>query len=298
MNEDVGGLGNLREWLLKRNGAWLEEAEREGLPPPKGVLITGVPGCGKSLTAKCMSSLWELPLLRLDVGRIFGGLVGSSEQNMRSAIMTAEAISPAVLWIDEIEKGFSHGSGDLDSGVSRRVFGTFLTWMRDKKKPVFVIATANAIDSLPPEFLRKGRFDEIFFADLPTHTERLGIFKIHLRRRLEKSKLNRELELTRQLLDDLARRSEGYSGAEIEQIVISALYESFAEGRPVTHVDLQRAIETMVPLARTQAEQIRAMRAWATERAVVATKAKDRVGYEHGPTEDVLSTRGGRTIDF
>lgn len=160
---DVGGLENLKKWLIKRNNSWLGKAQKDyNLPAPKGVLITGVPGCGKSLTAKAMSALWQLPLLRLDVGKIFSGLVGSSEENMRKAIQTAEAVAPSILWIDEIEKGFGGNGGERDGGTATRVFGTFLTWMSEKTKPVFVIATANNINALPSEMLRKGRFDEIF----------------------------------------------------------------------------------------------------------------------------------------
>ncbi|MCS4521227.1 AAA family ATPase [Clostridium botulinum] len=160
--EDVGGLENLKRWISKRNKSWLDSAQKYNLPAPKGVLITGVPGCGKSLTAKAISAMWQLPLLRLDMGKIFSGVVGSSEENMRKAIKTAEAVSPSILWIDEIEKGFGGASSSGDSGTSMRIFGTFLTWMQEKIKPVFVVATANNISNLPSELLRKGRFDEIF----------------------------------------------------------------------------------------------------------------------------------------
>lgn len=162
---DIGGLDNLKKWLIRRNNSWSEKAKQYNLPAPKGVLITGIPGCGKSLTAKAMSAIWGLPLLKLDMGKIFGGIVGSSEENMRKAIATAEAVAPSILWVDEIEKGFSGLKSGGDSGTSARVFGTFLTWMQEKTAPVFVIATANDISSLPPELLRKGRFDEIFFVD-------------------------------------------------------------------------------------------------------------------------------------
>ena len=160
---DIGGLENLKKWLIRRNNSWSEKAKEYNLPAPKGVLITGIPGCGKSLTAKAMSAIWGLPLLKLDMGKIFGGIVGSSEENMRKAIATAEAVAPSILWVDEIEKGFSGLKSGGDSGTSARVFGTFLTWMQEKTAPVFVIATANDISSLPPELLRKGRFDEVFF---------------------------------------------------------------------------------------------------------------------------------------
>jgi AAA+ superfamily predicted ATPase len=310
--DDIGGLENLKRWLAKRDGSWLDSAAAWGLPSPKGVLVTGVPGCGKSLTAKCTASMWGLPLLRMDVGRVFAGLVGSSEQNMRAALRTAEAVAPVVLWIDEIEKGFAGMGGPSgDSGTSQRVFGTFLTWLQEKTKPVFVFATANNIDRLPPEFLRKGRFDEIFFVDLPTDGERVPIWRVHLTKRLSAEGAGGKLTVDDALLADLVARSEGYSGAEIEQAVIAALYDAFSERRPLEHSDLVRAIETMVPLSVTQAEQIRALREWADVRAVAATAAEDRDDYEHpgaapsGPAPDEAAprtganrTRGGRTVDF
>jgi ATP-dependent 26S proteasome regulatory subunit len=310
--DDIGGLENLKRWLAKRDGSWLDSAAAWGLPSPKGVLVTGVPGCGKSLTAKCTASLWGLPLLRMDVGRVFAGLVGSSEQNMRTALRTAEAVAPVVLWIDEIEKGFAGMGGPSgDSGTSQRVFGTFLTWLQEKTKPVFVFATANNIDRLPPEFLRKGRFDEIFFVDLPTDGERLPIWRVHLTKRLASEGAGGKLTVDDALLADLVGRSEGYSGAEIEQAVIAALYDAFSERRPLEHSDLVRAIETMVPLSVTQAEQIRALREWADVRAVAATAAEDRDDYEHpgpaapgpapgeaAPDVGMNRARGGRTVDF
>ena len=312
--DDIGGLENLKRWLAKRDGSWLDSAAAWGLPSPKGVLVTGVPGCGKSLTAKCTASMWGLPLLRMDVGRVFAGLVGSSEQNMRTALRTAEAVAPVVLWIDEIEKGFAGMGGPSgDSGTSQRVFGTFLTWLQEKTKPVFVFATANNIDRLPPEFLRKGRFDEIFFVDLPTDGERLPIWRVHLTKRLTSEGAGGKLTVDDTLLADLVGRSEGYSGAEIEQAVIAALYDAFSERRPLEHSDLVRAIETMVPLSVTQAEQIRALREWADVRAVAATAAEDRDDYEHpgpapagpapagapgAPDSGANRTRGGRTVDF
>ena len=192
--DDIGGLDNLKRWLLKRNNSWSERAKKYCIPAPKGVLVTGVPGCGKSLTAKAMSKIWQLPLLRLDLGKIFSGIVGSSEENMRKAIATVEAVAPAILWVDEIEKGLNGVSSANDSGVSSRIFGTFLTWMQEKTAPVFVIATANNIDRLPPELLRKGRFDEIFFVDLPTLAERKEIFKVHLLRRLKDPEVCAEIK--------------------------------------------------------------------------------------------------------
>lgn len=311
--QDVGGLQNLKRWLAKRNNSWLDEAAQYGIPAPKGVLMTGVPGCGKSLTAKAIAAAWELPLLRLDIGKIFAGLVGSSEQNMRSAIRTAEAAAPCVLWLDEIEKGFSGISGDGgDGGTSSRVFGSFLTWMQEKTAPVFVIATANKVDRLPPELLRKGRFDEIFFVDLPTSQERREIWRLHLSKRLKLSKAG-ALDITDELLAGLTEASEGYSGAEIEQGVVASLFDAFAERRRLESEDLYRAIRNMVPLSVTQAEQIAAVRAWAADRAVAATAVEDLTGYTEAAAVDTgeppqLSaseavtdpphTRGGRLVDF
>jgi SpoVK/Ycf46/Vps4 family AAA+-type ATPase len=273
---DVGGLENLKRWLVRRDGTWLDEAAAWGLPAPRGVLITGVPGCGKSLTAKAVAAGWGLPLLRLDMGRVFSGLVGSSEQNMRTAIRAAEATSPCVLWVDEIEKGLaaSSGSGD-NTGTGARVFGTFLTWLQEKTRPVFVIATANDIDRLPAELLRKGRFDEIFFVDLPTGQERTAIWTVHLRRRLRHPAVAGRLELTPELLAELTKLTDGFSGAEIEQGVVSALYDAFAERRPLHRDDLVRAVTNTVPLSVTQAERIAGIRSWAASRAVAATAPED-----------------------
>ncbi|MEU0553215.1 AAA family ATPase [Dactylosporangium sp. NPDC006015] len=270
---DVGGLENLKRWLAKRDGSWLAAAAQYGLPAPRGVLITGVPGCGKSLTAKAVAAAWGLPLLRLDVGRVFAGIVGSSEQNMRTALRTAEATAPCVLWVDEIEKGFAAGVGD--GGTTPRVFGTFLTWMQEKTKPVFVIATANDIERLPAELLRKGRFDEIFFVDLPTRTERASIWRVHLGKRLRHKAVAGELTVDERVVAELCDFSAGYSGAEIEQAVVSGLFDAFAERRPLRQDDLIRATVNMVPLTVTQAERVAAIRAWAETRAVAATAAED-----------------------
>ena len=303
--DDVGGLENLKRWLVKRNRSWLEEARRYCLPPPKGVLITGVPGCGKSLVAKSISAMWKLPLLRLDIGRIFSGIVGSSEENVRTAIKTAEAIAPSILWIDEIEKGFSGTGSSGDGGTATRVFGTFLTWMQEKTKPVFVIATANNIHSLPPEMLRKGRFDEIFFVDLPTKAERADIFLLHLKKRLRDKQVLGDFKLDKALLDRFADSTEGFVGAEIENIVVAALFEAFSEKRAISVDDFIKAIRNTVPLAVTQAEQIQAIREWASLRAVSATSTEQRAEYAAvaepmaGPQQpDVSATRGGRTVDF
>lgn len=312
---DVGGLENLKRWLMKRNKSWLDSAQEYGLPSPRGVLITGVPGCGKSLVAKSISAMWQLPLLRLDMGKIFSGIVGSSEENMRKAIKTVEAVAPSILWIDEIEKGFNGTTQAGDSGTSSRIFGTFLTWMQEKTKPVFVVATANNIHSLPAEMLRKGRFDEIFFVDLPTKKERVEIFRLHMNKRLKSPKAVGHFQIDENMLYQLAELTEGYAGAEIEQIVITALFEAFSEDRAITQEDFIKAIHTTVPLSVTQAEQIQGIREWANVRAVAATLKEDRLEYslpvidpilpppqapesnspEH---DDVLLSRGGRAVDF
>ncbi len=269
----IGGLESLKEWLDRRAPAFSEAARRFGLPEPKGLLLLGVQGCGKSLTAKAVAAQWSLPLLRLDVGRIFSGLVGSSEENLRKAIRVAESVAPAVLWIDEIEKGLSGigSSGMTDSGVTARVFGGLLTWLQEKTAPVFVIATANRIESLPPELLRKGRFDEIFFVDLPTPAERKEIFDIHLRRRRR--------DPAAYGLDELARLTEGFSGAEIEQAVVEGLYHAFAEKKEVEQGHLVRAVQETLPLATTMKEDIARVREWARSR----TRPASRPAAEPGP---------------
>jgi SpoVK/Ycf46/Vps4 family AAA+-type ATPase len=285
--EEVGGLGNLKRWLKKRDKSWLESAQKYQLPAPKGVLVTGVPGCGKSLLAKAIGAAWQLPLLRLDVGRIFGSYIGQSEENLRNALRTAEAVSPSILWIDEIEKGFSK-SGEGDGGTSNRVFASFLTWMQEKAKPVFVIATANNIEGLPPELLRKGRFDEIFFVDLPTRAERIEIFRLHMTRRLRHPEVVGTIKVTEESLGKLADATDGFIGAEIEQVVISALFDAYAESRAVQWPDFARAIRSTVPLSVTQNERIAQIRDWANERAVSASVA------EAGDK----ATRGGRSLEF
>lgn len=299
--DDVGGLNNLKRWLSRRDGSWLGDARAYGLPAPKGVLITGVPGCGKSLTAKATAASWGLPLLRLDIGRIFSGLVGSSEQNLRTAIATAEAVAPCVLWVDEIEKGFSNTTGQGDSGTTARVFGTFLTWMQEKRHPVFVVATANNIDALPPEFLRKGRFDEIFFVDLPTAHEREVIWRLQLRSRATEANGLEAVASDDAAIAALVAASENHSGAEIEQSVVSALYEGFTTRGEVTADVVRQVVDTMIPLAVTQAEEVQRIRTWATERAVRATGSEDLDPAEStgAVAEGALSSRrGGRTVDY
>jgi len=264
----VGGLDVLKSWLTGRIGAFGEPARKFGLPAPKGLLLLGVQGCGKSLTAKAVASHWALPLLRLDVGRIFSSLIGSSEENLRKAIRVAESVSPAVLWIDEIEKGLAGSAGATvtDSGVSARVFGALLTWLQEKTAPVFVVATANRIDLLPPELLRKGRFDEIFFIDLPSSDERREIFRIHIARR--------QRDPAAFDLDALSAAAEGFSGAEIEQALIAGLYLAFGEGTDLRHAHVIRAVEESVPLSSTMGEEISRLREWSKNRTRPASSAQ------------------------
>ena len=276
--EDIGGLENLKEWLRQREMAFTERARAYGLPTPKGILLVGVQGVGKSLTAKAVSSLWNLPLIRLDVGRVFGSLVGESEERIREAIRLAEAVSPSVLWIDEIDKAFAGVRGEQgDSGTSARVFGSILTWMQEKVAPVFVVATANNVvrfrgsgksvtaePLLPPELLRKGRFDEIFFLDLPSRSEREDIFRIMHR----KYALEKELDFAR-----LAEKSGGfvdekndlgYGGAELEQIIIEAMFHAFYEDeRSVTDDDILRVMNETKPLYDLMKDDIDNLRRWA-----------------------------------
>jgi ATP-dependent 26S proteasome regulatory subunit len=263
----VGGLDLLKQWLDRRAAAFSDEARQFGLPQPKGVLLLGVQGCGKSLTAKAVAAHWHLPLLRLDMGRIFGSLMGSSEQNIRHAIRMAESVAPVVLWIDEIEKGLSgaRSSGETDGGTGARVFGALLTWMQEKTAPVFVVATANDIQQLPPELLRKGRFDEIFFVDLPAAPERAEIFAIHLRRRGR--------DPSAFALDRLATLGSGFSGAEIEQAIVSALYHAFEDRRELDQGHLEAALAETRPLSTTMAEAIGELRDWARSRARPASSA-------------------------
>jgi AAA+ superfamily predicted ATPase len=258
---DVGGLAILKEWLRKRVRAFSDEARAFGLPEPKGILLVGVQGCGKSLVAKSVANSWRLPLLRLDVGRLFSSLVGSSEENLRTAIRVAESIAPVVLWVDEIEKGFSGvGSSNVsDAGTAARVFGSFITWLQEKEAPVFVIATANIVSQLPPELVRKGRFDEIFFVDLPNAAERTDIWKIHL--------VKRNRDVAQFDLNTLAMASDGLSGAEIEQAVIAGLYEAFDKNRPLQMGDLLDVLQDTIPLSQMMQEDIEALRGWARQRA-------------------------------
>ena len=269
---NIGGLALLKEWLNKRAVAFTDEARAFGLPAPKGILMLGVQGCGKSLCAKAVSNQWQLPLLRFDMGRMFGSLVGSSEENVRRAIAVAESVAPAILWVDEIDKAFagSQGSGATDGGTTARVFGTFLTWLSEKSAPVFVVATANDISQLPPELLRKGRLDEIFFVDLPSRNERRDVFRIHL------SKRGRDPAAFD--LETLAESSKDFSGAEIEEAINSALYDAFYAKQEITTDHVLTALEQTVPLARTMDEQINRLRSWAEGRARNASVARESPG--------------------
>lgn len=245
LEQSVGGLDNLKSWLKQRSKSFERRAKDFGLKEPKGILLLGVPGCGKSLTAKCVATEWKQPLLRLDIGKVFQAEVGSSENNIRQAIATAEAVAPCVLWIDEIEKGLSFGGGEKDGGTNSRVFSTILTWMQEKTKPVFVVATANNISDLPPELLRKGRFDKIFFVDLPTREERTNIFKIHLEKYGQNSITD---------IECLANQSKFFNGAEIEECVKEAMFLSYIENsdnNQISLIHLEKAIKQVVPLSQT-----------------------------------------------
>ncbi len=252
--DDIGGLNVLKVWLNQRYRAFSKEARDYGLPIPKGVLLVGAQGTGKSLTAKSISKSWSMPLLRLDVGRLFSSLVGSSEARTRETISRAEAMSPCILWIDEIDKGFG-GDARSDGGTSQRVLASLLTWMAEKESAVFVIATANAIDKLPAELLRKGRFDEIFFLDLPNTEERLSILDLHLKKRRPSYSFP---------LSTIIDRTNGFSGAELEQAVIEGMHISFSENRELMEKDLIKAVSELVPLSRTAKEQIDLLKEWSS----------------------------------
>ncbi|MDA1193556.1 MAG: AAA family ATPase [Planctomycetota bacterium] len=260
---DVGGLANLKAWLLERRDAFGERARAFGLPPPKGLVLLGVQGCGKSLAAKAIASSWGLPLLRMEAGRIYDKFIGESDKNLEQALRAAEHMAPCVLMIDEIEKAFAYaGSTDSDGGLSRRLFGRLLGWLQDRPAPVFVVATCNDVSQLPPEFIRKGRFDEIFFVDLPTPSERRAIFDVHLRRR------GRDSDTFD--LEALAKHSAGFSGAEIEQAIVGALYSAFSAGADLTTEGVIAELRRTRPLSVTRAEDVAALRAWAAGRTVPA----------------------------
>lgn len=255
----VGGMQHLKEWLDLRGRALEASAKQFGLEPPRGILLTGVPGCGKSLVAKTLAATWGLPLVLLDPARLYGKYVGESEQRLDEALRSVEAMAPVVLWIDEVEKGFPTDTGG-DSGVGQRLLGTFLRWMQDRPPGVFVIATANDVLAMPPEFLRKGRFDEVFFVDLPTAPERVEIFRLHLAKR--------HRDPTRFDLTSLAGAADGFSGAEIEAAVVGALYRAYGSRADLTTELLRGELRATVPLSRSRAEDVAALRAWAAHRAV------------------------------
>jgi hypothetical protein len=265
----IGGLDLLKDWLLRRKDAFGQRAISYGLPAPKGLLIIGIPGTGKSLTAKATAAVFNVPLLKLDAGKLYGGIVGQSEANIRAVINTAEAIAPCCLWIDELEKGFagSKSSGSTDGGTSARVFGSFLSWMQEKVKPVFVVATANDVSQLPPEMLRKGRFDELFFVDLPNDTEREAIWKIVVERRNRKA-IDYDLQL-------LAKSSEGLTGAEIEAVFLEAMFAAFERSDEPTEMDVAASMSSFVPLSKLMAEQIDGLRKWSSGRARPSTSTSE-----------------------
>lgn len=277
---EIGGLDSLKDWLLRRGNSFSEKARQYGLPYPRGLLLAGIQGTGKSLTAKAIAHHWHLPLLRLDVGRLFAGLIGESESRTRQMIQIAEALAPCILWIDEIDKAFAGVDGRGDSGTSSRVFGTFITWMAEKTSPVFVVATANNIQSLPPELLRRGRFDEIFFVGLPTQEERKAIYEVHLSRLRAHNLQNYDLER-------LAYETPSFSGAEIEQAIVEAMHIGFSQDRDFTTDDILEAASQIVPLARTAKEQVDALQAWAASgkarlasRSTLSDRLKQRLQPE------------------
>jgi len=253
----IGGVENLKGWLKKRKTSFGIQASNYGLPTPRGLLLVGIQGTGKSLTAKAIATEWQLPLLKLDVGKLFGGIVGESESRLRQMIEVSETLAPCILWIDEIDKAFSNSESNGDSGTSNRVLGTFISWLSEKTKPVFVVATANNIDLLPLEVIRKGRFDEIFFLDLPKQQEREQIFKIHIKEFRPNSWDLFEYE-------KLAQLSESFSGAEIKQSIIEAMYHAFYEQREFTTDDICLALNELIPLAQLESSQTVRLQNWAS----------------------------------
>src|SRR5215831_10276092 len=269
----VGGLENLKSWLALRRGAWEESAQQFGLEPARGVIILGVQGCGKSLCARAIAGEWKLPLVKFDTAAIYDKFIGETEKRIQKVFRVAEGLAPCVLWIDELEKVFA-GSGpdsaSVDAGVSSRILASFLSWMQDRRAPVFVAATCNNVTVLPPELIRKGRFDELFFVDLPNTSERKQIFSIQLTKR-KRSPADYDL-------DRVAATAKGFSGAEIESAVQTALYAAFSRKQELSNNDLVNALETTVPLSTTRAEEIAELRAWAQQRAVWASISEARSG--------------------
>jgi SpoVK/Ycf46/Vps4 family AAA+-type ATPase len=265
--DKLGGLDNLKDWLKKRKTAFSIQASNYGLPTPRGLLLIGIQGTGKSLTAKAIANDWQLPLLKLDVGKLFGGIVGESESRLRQMINVAETISPCILWIDEIDKAFSNTDSKGDSGTSNRVLATFTSWLSEKIKPVFVIATANNIDLIPLELIRKGRFDEIFFLDLPKKEEREEIFKIHLQEFRPNSWESFDYSL-------LAKSSDSFSGAEIRQSIIEGMYHAFYEKREFVTADIFLALEELIPLAHLESDQMVRLQNWASSGRIRSASSK------------------------
>jgi SpoVK/Ycf46/Vps4 family AAA+-type ATPase len=279
--DDIGGNQEIKEWLVEREQAFTPEARAYGIKEPTGLLYVGVPGCGKSLAAKAASAAWQIPLLRFPLDRVFGSLVGQSEKQMRAAIELSETLSPCILWIDELDKAFSGlGSGN-DGGVTNRIFGQLLTWMQEKSKPVFLFATANDVSQLPPELLR--RFDEIFWADLPQKEEREEIFRIHIEKKRR--------DPSRYDLNVLAEASEGYSGAEIEKVLESAMFTAFSQRRDFTTHDMVKALQSKIPLSITMKEKIEAIRAWGKLRAKNASRCTGEIDLTKIEENSVLPRR-------
>ena len=270
--KNIGGVENLKDWLKKRKTSFSIQASNYGLPTPRGLLLIGIQGTGKSLTAKAIATEWQLPLLKLDVGKLFGGIVGESESRLRQMIEVSETLSPCILWIDEIDKAFNSGESQGDSGTSSRVLGTFLSWLSEKTKPVFVVATANNVDLLPLELIRKGRFDEIFFLDLPRKQERAQIFEIHIKEFRPK---------TWDVFDylKLAKLSESFSGAEIRQSIIESMYEAFYEKREFTTEDICSALQELIPLAQLENKQTLKLQSWASSGRIRSASSKSKNIY-------------------
>mgnify|MGYP003390268781 CR=1 FL=1 len=261
--EDVGGFENLKAWLKQRRGGFNKKAREFGLAPPRGILMLGVPGCGKSLCAKAVAADWEMPLLRLDPGVLYNKFIGETERQLRDALAQAEAMAPVILWIDEIEKAFASASaGSADGGLSKRMFGSLLSWMQDHRHPIFLVATANDISALPPELMRKGRFDEVFFVDLPTSEARMNILSIHL--------VRRERDPAKFDLLQLAEAAEGFNGAELEQAILGAMYGAYQEGCELEDRHIIGEMSRTRPLSVLMAERITELRDWARDRCVLA----------------------------
>lgn len=289
-NVEVGGMYTFRSYTQKRLLAFSDKAKEYGLPNPKGVLLVGIPGCGKSLAAKALAQEWNVPLIKCDLGKLFGSYVGDTEANTRKALKTAEAMSPCVLWIDEIEKGLAGASGSNDSGVSSRMFASILTWMQEKEKPVYVIATANSITSLPQELLRKGRFDEIFFVDLPNNDERKEIIKIQLKK---KKRTPEDFDI-----EQISEKCDGFTGAEIEEMVVSSLFEAYADnGRALKDKDMLSVIDKMVPASKGfMSGTVSELQTWAKTRGIVNANSKIALNDNGSENANKFAGRKGRKI--